>query len=97
MGGFYDERSGTHFPEGMRIFRTYKGRPYEAFAERDRWFVRVSGKTYHSLNQLSRSVNAGPENAWLNWKYKDKQGKEHFIDNLRKDPAYNALFRRELD
>lgn len=84
LGGFYDERSGVHFPQGMRIFRTYRNHRYEAFAESDRWFVRASGKTYHSLNKLSRSVHDGEENAWLNWKYKDEEGKEHLIDELRK-------------
>ncbi len=95
MGGFYDERSGAHFPEGMRIFRVYKGRKYEAIAERDRWFVPSTGKSYHSLNKLSQSVNpGGTENAWLNWRYTDEEGKDHFIDEIRKDPTRNILSRR---
>ncbi|WP_027569515.1 hypothetical protein [Bradyrhizobium sp. URHA0013] len=94
IGGFYDERSGTHFPEGRRIFRVYKGRKYEAIAERDRLFVPASGKSYHSLNKLSRSVHDGEENAWLNWKFKDEEGNEHLIDELRKDSRNKISSRR---
>lgn len=95
MGGFYDERSGTHFPEGTRIFRVYKGRKYEAIAEHDRWFVPSTGKSYHSLNKLSQSVNpSGTENAWVTWRYTDEDGKDHVIDEKRRDPAHNILSRR---
>lgn len=85
MLGFYDERSGVHFPQGMRIFRVYKGHKREALAENDRWFVPASGQSFHSLHKLSQSVNNnGNENAWASWKYLDENGKEHLIDELRK-------------
>lgn len=86
MGGFYDERSGVHFPEGKRIYRTYKGHKREAIATRDRWLVEATGQSFHSLHKLSQSVNDGKhENAWMNWKYRDEQtGEEHPIDHLRK-------------
>jgi hypothetical protein len=86
MGGFYDERSGVHFPEGMRIYRTYKGHKREAIAHLDRWFVHDTGQSFPSLHKLSQSVNDGKhENAWNNWKYRDEQtGEEYLIDNLRK-------------
>ncbi len=84
-GGFYDERSGVHFPEGLHIYRVYKGHRVEAMAHLDRWFIRDSGKSFHSLNQLSLSVNDKKhENAWVNWKYRDEAGQEHLIDYLRK-------------
>jgi hypothetical protein len=80
MGGFYDERSGTHFPEGMRIFRTYKGHKVEALANLDRWYVASTGQSFHSLHKLSQSVNIGSnENAWANWKYRDENGVDHLI------------------
>ena len=84
-GGFYDDRSGVHFPEGLTIHRTYKGRRIEARAHLDRWFIEDTGRSFHSLNKLSQSVNGGKhENAWVNWKYFDKEtGKEQFIDHLR--------------
>jgi hypothetical protein len=85
MGGFYDERSGTPFPEGMRIYRVHKGRKVEALAHLDRWFMPVDGKSFHSLNALSKHVNrTSNENAWVNWKYLDESGKEHLIDEWRK-------------
>jgi hypothetical protein len=85
LGGFYDERSGVHFPEGMRIYRTYKGHKREAFAHLDRWFVRATGQSFHSLHKLSQSVNDGKnENSWMNWKYVDHEtGEERLIDELR--------------
>ncbi|AWL92633.1 hypothetical protein CIT37_10730 [Bradyrhizobium ottawaense] len=85
-GGFYDERSGVHFPEGREIYRTYKGHKVEAVAHLDRWFVRATGQSFHSLHKLSQAINNGKqENAWLNWKYRDPDtGEEHLIDHLRK-------------
>ncbi len=95
LGGFYDERSGVHFPQGMRIFRVYKGFKREAIAENDRWFVPATGKSYHSLHKLSQSVNNnGNENAWMNWKYRDEDGNDHIINELRGNPAYNLLSPR---
>lgn len=89
MGGFYDERSGVHFPEGRRIYRTYKGHKVEAIAQSDRWFMPATGQSFHSLHKLSQAVNNGKhENAWHNWKYRDPDtGEEHVIDHLRKAPG----------
>ena len=87
MGGFYDERSGVHFPEGQRIYRTYKGNKVEAVAHLDRWLMQDgTGRSFHSLHKLSQAINKGKqENAWLNWKYRDPEtGEEHLIDHLRK-------------
>jgi hypothetical protein len=86
MGGFYDERSGVHFPQGQRIYRTYKGHKVEAIAQFDRWFMPATGQSFHSLHKLSQAVNNGKhENAWHNWKYRDLEtGEEHVIDHLRK-------------
>jgi hypothetical protein len=83
MRGFYDERSGVHFPEGTRIYRTYRGQKIEALANLDRWFVPSTGKSFHSLHKLSQSIVAGNENSWVNWKYQDEEGNEHLIDRLR--------------
>lgn len=88
VSGFYDERSGVHFPEGTMIFRVYKGFRREAWAAGGRWLVKATGKSYHSLHKLSQSVNNnGNENAWLNWKFIDNNHREHLIDELRKNPA----------
>lgn len=90
MMGFYDERSGVHFPQNMRIYRVYKGHKREAIAQNDRWFVPATGQSFHSLHKLSQSVNNnGNENAWNNWKYRDKNGDEHLIDALRKKNGGN--------
>ncbi|MEY9281672.1 hypothetical protein [Bradyrhizobium yuanmingense] len=85
-GGFYDERSRVHFPEGREIYRTYKGHKVTAVAHLDRWFVQATGESFHSLHKLSQAINKGKqENAWLNWKYRDPDtGEERLIDHLRK-------------
>lgn len=91
INGFFDERSGVHFPEGTQIFRVYKGLRREAWATGNRWLVRGTGKTYHSLHKLSQSINDnGNENAWRHWKFIGNDHQEHLIDELRKNPSLLA-------
>lgn len=65
--GVRDVRSGTHFPEGFEIFRRFKGADLRATASGGVWVLKRDGATYGSLNELSRGVGAGPENAWVGW------------------------------
>ncbi len=84
--GFEDATYGVRFPAGFEIFRTYKGRPYRARADGGRWRLDADGNAYDSLNQLSRAVIDGNENAWMFWHYRDAGGRPRRIAELR-DPA----------
>jgi len=84
--GFIDATYGVRFPEGFEIFRTYKGRAVRARAEGGGWRLDADGRTYDSLNQLSRAVIDGNENAWMFWHYRGADGRPRRIAELR-DPA----------
>jgi len=83
--GVRDVRSGTHFPEGFEIFRRFKGTDVRAIASGGAWVLRASGARYASLNELSRGVGAGAENAWVNWHYLD--GAQRQPLTVLRDPA----------
>lgn len=81
-GGFWDKRHNVHFPEGLEIFRTYKGTLFSAKALGGAW-VLSNGQKFVSLNELSRAITNGAENAWVNWNYRDDEGKAQRISELR--------------
>ena len=83
--GFYDARHRVAFPEGFEVFRTYLGTDYRAHATGNAWVLQGTGKTFRSLNALSRGVGARTENAWVNWFYTDAQGQRRPVSDLR-DP-----------
>ena len=84
-GGVFDVRNNVRFPEGFEIFRTYKRREYAAVARSGFWVRKDDGSQHATLNQLNNSIAAGPENVWNgNWKYRDKNGSIHSIDELRR-------------
>jgi len=89
-GGFYDATYGLLFPEGMEIFRVYKGRRYSARVTGERWVLDApgdaNGRAYASLNQLSQGVIDGNENAWMFWFCQGPDGAPQRIAELR-DPA----------
>lgn len=80
--GFWDKRHNVHFPEGLEIFRTYKGSRFSAKALGGAW-VLSDGRKFSSLNELSRTITSGTENAWVNWNYRDGEGKTQRISELR--------------
>ncbi len=82
-GGFNDERNGIHFPEGFEIFRIYKGQEFRAQAAGGKWLLVKDGIHYPSLHKLSSAVVQGNENSWNNWKYRQPDGTEAFIRDLR--------------
>jgi hypothetical protein len=82
--GFRDKRYGVEFPEGFRIFRTFKGKDYWAIAQNGVW-VRENNRHVPSLNQLSAQIGAPTENAWTGWHYDTGEGVAP-IATLR-DPA----------
>lgn len=68
-----------HFPAGFEVSRIYLGREYHANAVSAGWALANDGKTYASLNELSKGIGAKVENAWQNWFY--------FEGNVRKPIA----------
>lgn len=82
-GGFTDHKFNVTVSKGFEIFRIYKGREYRALASGGKWVLSSNNISYLSLNKLSRAVTNGPENAWVNWKFRDKSGTEKLIDTLR--------------
>lgn len=84
-GGVHDTRNGAYFPEGFEAFRTYKHREYRARATNGTWLREDNGQCYPTLNQLNASIVAGNENIWNgNWKYRDSEGIQGSIDQLRR-------------
>lgn len=83
--GFSDPRFGIELPEGFEIFRVYKGKEFRARAKDGKWELQGTGKSYPSLNQLSKKgVGTDTENAWQNWYYAGPDGKRVLISALRK-------------
>ncbi len=88
--GFRDSRHGVVFPEGFEIFRRFKGADVRATASGGVWVLRRDGSTHGSLNELSRAIGAGTENAWMGWHFLG-DGQRQPISALR-DP--DAVARR---
>jgi len=83
--GFYDARFSVTFPEGFEISRIFQKQTIRAIATCGSWRLMPSGKKYASLNELSRAIGAGVENAWRNWFYFDQAGERRPVADLR-DP-----------
>lgn len=84
-GGVYDSRNQVQFPQGFKIFRTYKHKEYQAVAMDGQWVREDDGSSYPTLNQLNASIAAGAENVWGGtWKYREENGTFHSIDKLRR-------------
>jgi hypothetical protein len=47
------------------------------------WHLDGFPAPYDSLAALSGAIGAKTENAWTGWRYRDQEGGEHFIDDLR--------------
>lgn len=92
--GFHDPKFGVHFPEGLEIFRNYKGTDFRARATRGRLLLLNNNQHYPSLHKLSRAVVHGHENSWLNWKFEDRPGKYALIDKLRDQSKVAARAQR---
>lgn len=83
--GFYDARNGVQFEEGFEVFRSYKGKQFNAIARNGEWVRSDTGGRFRSLSALNQSIVAGNENIWNgNWKYRGKDGKLHSINKLRR-------------
>ncbi|MCE9508721.1 MAG: hypothetical protein K8R48_10490 [Alphaproteobacteria bacterium] len=81
--GFHDSKYNVSFPENFEIFRIYKGKKYTAKAVNGKWFLINNGQLYRSLNELSSTVGAKTENAWINWFYLDAYQNKRPVSYLR--------------
>lgn len=88
--GFHEPRFDVTLSEGFEIFRRHKGTEYRARAISGRWQLVGTGKSYPSLNQLSRATSGNIENAWRNWNFTGKDGRVHKIEALRNDITPNV-------
>ncbi len=91
--GYSEPRFGVRVHERFEIFRTFKGTEYRATATDGKWLLKNTGKTYPTLNQLSRAV-AGIENAWQGWYFLDENGRRQLIDKLRLPANSGPVVRR---
>lgn len=81
--GYRDPRTGTVFPHGFEIFRTYKGTEFKAHAVDGAWKLLNDGSSHSSLNELSNHIIDGNENAWVNWNYLNDDRRASKISSLR--------------
>ena len=82
--GWVDPRQGVTLHEGQEVYRVYKGKEYRAKATDGCFQLLPNGAKVNSLNQLSRIIGAGTENAWQNWYVDGPDGKRMLIQRLRK-------------
>jgi hypothetical protein len=80
--GWADPRFGVNLMAGEEVFRIYKGKERRARAING-FLVLDDGTKCNSLNQLSRKIGAGIENAWQNWYVKGPDGKRQLITGRR--------------
>lgn len=88
--GFSDARFDLTLPDGFEVFRNYKHTEFRARATGGKWLLLNDGKTYPSLNQLSRASSGNIENAWRNWYFMGRDGKRYLIERLRNDIQNNV-------
>ncbi len=81
--GAWEARYDVTFPPGFQVFRTYLGKDYRARAAGGLWVRADNSKGYPSLNELSRSIGAKTENAWVNWYFSAEDGSRRLVDTLR--------------
>ncbi|MPR11499.1 hypothetical protein [Microvirga tunisiensis] len=84
--GYRDPSTGLTLPEGFAIYRIWQGYTYNAVARGGFW-VTPDGQRFDNLNRLNASLGKpNPENAWICWKFVDRDGREHLLNALRPLP-----------
>ena len=71
------------FPNGKRIYATYKGTDYKAWVFRS-GTVKFDGQLYDTPSAAGRAVIGRTPNGWAFWKFKDKNGNLVKLTTLRK-------------
>lgn len=69
---------------GDKIYRYYKGEKYEAEISSDGKIRLQDGTIVSSLSKAANYISGKSEDGWIIWKYRDKNGKEWLMDELRK-------------
>jgi len=69
---------------GDKIYRVYKGRRYEAEILVDGRIKLEDGTIVNSLSKAATHISKKSENGWIIWRYKDENGREYLMDELRK-------------
>ena len=67
-----------------KIYRVYKGRRYEAEILVDGRIKLEDGTIVNSLSKAATHISKKSENGWRIWRYKDENGREYLMDELRK-------------
>jgi hypothetical protein len=91
--GFHDPRFGFRVDNGFTIERVFKGKKHVAQAIQGFWVSSHDGRGYPSLNELSKAIGAGTENAWKAWFYQDGKSRRPVAD-LRDT---NTIAKRKTD
>ncbi len=76
--------NGGLISSGDKIYRYYKGKRYEAEILNDGRIRLEDGRIVSSLSKAATHISGKSENGWIIWKYRDKNGKEWLMDELRK-------------
>jgi len=68
---------------GEEIFRVYKGKIYKARIIRDGKIQLSDGRIANSPSEAASFISGNPENGWKVWKYRNSQGSEISLADLR--------------
>jgi hypothetical protein len=68
---------------GEEIFRVYKGKIYKARIMRDGKIQLSDGRIANSPSEAASFISGNPENGWKVWKYRNSQGSEISLADLR--------------
>lgn len=73
----------TDFPDGLEIFRGFKGQDYRARIVAGGWRLESDGMVYRSLAALNRAIGGGQENVWMAWFFRDRNNRRRPLDDYR--------------
>jgi len=95
--GHCDKRYGVVFQGGFEVFCNYIGTDFSARATSDGWVLVNDGKTYRTLNEMSKAIGAKSENAWINWFFRGGDGSKIPINELRDRKKVGKRESRRID
>ena len=81
--GIIDLVKAGYITPGDKIYRTYKGKRYEAKILNDGKIKLEDGTIVNSLSKAATHISKKSENGWIIWKYMDRNGKEWSMSELR--------------
>lgn len=81
--------------EGVEVSRTRRGVLYQGKFSGGTWILKGSNKQFRSLNQMSKAIGAGSENAWMNWFYVAGDGVRKPVGELRENVPTRPRLKRK--